>query len=84
MAFDLVAELDQADAALLDDQGVVVPFVPALEPELAGFLGHHLHPERVRVVVAGLFQVRDSKMHVAESNDCAAHLLFTSVLLLRR
>jgi len=35
---DLVAELDQADSALLEDQGVVVPLVPALEPELSRLL----------------------------------------------
>ena len=34
VAFDLVAELDQPDAALFQHQRVVVPLVPALEVQL--------------------------------------------------
>ena len=58
VAVDLVPELDQPDAALLEHQRVVVPLVPALEPQLAGLLVHDLHAQRVRVVVAGLLEVR--------------------------
>ena len=66
---DLVAELDQPDPALLEHQRVVVPLVPALEPELAGLLVHDLHAEGVGVVVAGLFQVGHPQVHVAQPDD---------------
>ena len=76
VALDLVAELDQPDAALLEHQGVVVPLVPALEPELAGLLVHDLHAEGVRVVVAGFFEVGHPKVDVPEPDDgtCLTHL----------
>ena len=83
VALDLVAELDQPDAALLEHQGVVVPLVPALEPELAGLLVHDLHAKRVRVVVAGFFEVGHPKVDVPEPNNgtCLTHSTFLSVLL---
>ena len=75
VVLDLVAELDQPDAALLEDQGVVVPLVPALEPELAGLLVHDLHAEGVRVVVAGFFEVGHPQVDVPQPNDgaCLTH-----------
>ena len=83
---DLVAELDQPDPALVEHQRVVVPLVPALEPELAGLLVHDLHAERVRVVVAGFFEVRHPQMDVPQPDDsaCLTHptrsFLFASSL----
>ena len=56
-ALDLVAELDQPDAAFLQHQRVLVPLVPAFQVERALLLLHHLHAPRVGIVVAGLLQV---------------------------
>ncbi len=46
-ALALVPELHQADAALLQDQRVVIPLIPALEVQLTRLLRHHRHAERV-------------------------------------
>ena len=73
VVIDLVAELDQPDAALLEHQGVVVPLVPALEVQLAGLLVHDLHAQGVRVVVAGLLEVGHPQVHVPQPNH-GAHL----------
>ena len=83
VVLDLVAELDQPDAALLEHQGVVVPLVPALEPELAGLLVHDLHAEGVGVVVAGFFEVGHPQVHVPQPNNgtCLTHPTFLSFLL---
>ena len=49
-ALDLVAELDHPDAALLQDDGVVVELIPPLAVQRAWFLLDELHAERLAVV----------------------------------
>jgi hypothetical protein len=50
LALDLVAELHHADAALLQDDGVVIELIPPLVVQLAWFLVYQLHAERLAVV----------------------------------
>lgn len=68
-AGDLVAHLRQADAALFQDDRVVVPLVPALVEHAARLLmsGHQAH--RVAVVALGLFEVGDAHVHVSQTQD---------------
>jgi hypothetical protein len=69
LALDLVAELHHADAALLQDDGMVIELIPPLVVQLAWLLVHELHAERLAVVRAGFLQVRDPDVHVPHSHD---------------
>jgi len=71
VVFDLVAELDQSDAAFFEYERVVVPLVPALEVEPAGLLVHDLHAQGVGVVVAGLFEVGHPQVDIPQPNHGA-------------
>jgi hypothetical protein len=66
---DLDAEALDADATLLEDEGVVVPLVPAREVELAVPFLRAVEAQRVGVVLLRLSQVGDSGVHVAQSQD---------------
>ncbi len=65
---DLEAELDDADAALFDDDGVVVPLVPALVVDLARLAQGLVEADGVRVVVLRLVEVGYPRVHVAHAH----------------
>lgn len=71
----LVAHLDQADAAFFEDDGVVVPLVPALVERPSGLLagGHQAHG--VPVVPLGFFEVGDAHVHVSQTQHTHFRLL---------
>ena len=72
----LPAELHQADAALLEDDRVVVPLVPGLVVDLVAVRVGLVEAHRVGVVVLGLGQVRDADMGVAHPHDSHCYSLW--------
>src|SRR5450631_31118 len=75
LVLHLEAELDQPDAAFLEDDRVVVPLVPALVVDPAVLLQNLIQAKRVGVMVLGLGHVSHAHMRVAHPHD--AHICYS-------